>query len=179
MEANQEATERAEWLTSPLPSVPTPRWLPLSFLFVPSLSPPPFSLFVPGRDSGWSCRSALSLPQEPSSFGPERCRSSLSLSWLLLNSLCLLLLAIAYAIPIALETRVVQAGEAHDADFINSTLYCPFTLRGLAWRAREGSLCTFVVPVPQCRPASPVFQSFHRPGPWKRGMLRPVSQLGR
>lgn len=65
-----------------------------------------------------------------------------SLSWLLLNSLCLLLLAIACAIPIALETRVVQAGEAHDADFINSTLYCPFTLRGLAWRGREGELGT-------------------------------------
>lgn len=51
---------------------------------------------------------------------------------------------------------MVQAGEAHDADFINSTLYCPFSPRGLAWRGGERRLGTSLLSgAPQCRPASP------------------------
>lgn len=57
---------------------------------------------------------------------------------------------------------MVQAGEARDVDFINSTLYCPFTLRGLAWKGGAGDLGTSLFasyPVPQCQPTFLVFQS--------------------
>lgn len=128
------------------------------------------------------------LPQEPSSFRPEPCQSSLSLSESFLNSLCLLLLAIACAFPIALETGVVQAGEARDVDFINSTLYCPFTLRGLAWKGGAGDLgtslfappCSHLLVRPLSCPSVPAhFSSLSKPGSWWRGVLGPISQVGR
>lgn len=129
------------------------------------------------------------LPQEPSSFRPEPCQSSLSLSEQLLNSLCLLLLAIACAFPIALETGVVQAGEARDVDFINSTLYCPFTLRGLAQKGGEGDLgtslfappCSRPCPVPQCQPTflKSFFKASTRHAPGREECCGPFHGFGK
>lgn len=123
------------------------------------------------------------LPQEPSSFRPEPCQSSLSLSEPLLNSLCLLLLAIACAFPIALETGVVQAGEARDVDFINSTLFCPFTLMGAGlegWRGRPGHL---LVRAPvlslSASPLSSSFKASTRHAPSREESCGPFHRFGK
>lgn len=104
--------------------------LPLFFLCPISLSPFPLPQLSDSTSSLWlELQGPANSPPTPnprrlSASGPEHSVLPLSsLSALLLNSLRLLLLAIAYTISIALETGVVQAGKTHNVDFINFTAH--------------------------------------------------------